>query len=279
MAKQFEGKINQLEQLLPEGLLVDSVWMEAHGYSRSLRSQYVGSGWLQRPARSVYRRHRGVLSWEQVVVSLQTLLEFPVSVGGRTALELLGYAHYLAQNQTVICLYSDAKLPGWIHKLPGCPRFELYNRSRFLPKVGIPPGQLSRSVAGHSIVEIDLPESLHAIPWGQWQWPMIVSAPERAILEVLDDLPGKMSFELVDKYMEGLVDLRPRRMQGMLEAATSVKVKRLFFFFADRHRHQWLERIDRGKIDLGVGNRVIVPGGKLDRTYQITVPREIDGVQ
>jgi hypothetical protein len=60
---------------------------------------------------------------------------------------------------------------------------------------------------------------------------------------------------------------------------SSVKVKRLFFFFADRHQHAWLERLDRDAIDLGVGKRMLVKGGKLNKPYQITVPEDLDAVR
>jgi len=74
MSEQTTGKLKQLEHLLPEGLLVDAAWLSAHGYSTSLRTKYVASGWLEQPARRVYRRPRGQLGWQQVVISLQTLL-------------------------------------------------------------------------------------------------------------------------------------------------------------------------------------------------------------
>ncbi|TFV39092.1 hypothetical protein E4K65_40630 [Bradyrhizobium niftali] len=49
------------------------------------------SDWLEQPARSVFRRPRGTLSWRQVVISLQTILNYsPLVVGGRSALELQG---------------------------------------------------------------------------------------------------------------------------------------------------------------------------------------------
>jgi hypothetical protein len=54
-----------------------------------------------------------------------------------------------------------------------------------------------------------------------------------------------------------------------------VKVKRLFLFFADRHKHAWFKQLKKDQIDLGAGNRVLVKGGKLDRTYQITVPEDL----
>ncbi len=58
----------------------------------------------------------------------------------------------------------------------------------------------------------------------------------------------------------------------------TVKVKRLFFFFADRHQHAWLKRLDKKAVDLGTGKRMLVKGGKLDPKYLITVPGDLDGL-
>lgn len=282
MAVQTGKKLNWLERELPEGLLVDARWLEKNGISRSLRSQYVGAGWLEQPARGVYRRPRGTLSWEQVVISLQTLLSFPVSVGGRTALELQGYAHYLSQSPQFVHLYVDTKLPGWVSKLPGVgDSFAFHNRTRFLPEISPAPEtwRLSLDSEPSDDSRETLPGALRLTRWGQWKWPMIMSTPERAFLELLDELPNRESFHEVAMLMEGLVDFSPRRAQQLLERASSVKVKRLFFFFADRHGHRWLNRVDRENVDLGKGKRMLVRGGKLDSTYQITVPEELDGIQ
>ena len=279
MAIQNTGKLNRLEQLLPEGLLVDASWMEKHGYSRALRSQYVANGWLVQPVRSTYCRPRGPLSWEQVVISLQTLLHYPVSVGGRTALDQQGYTHYLYHQQLPVHLYTDAKLPAWLSKLPNMPELIIHNRSRLLPEVFDYRDLLTLKIDYAKEPKLSLPGSLKIDPWGQWHWPLVISTPERAILEVIDDLPKHISFDMVDKYMEGLPILRPRQMQSLLEETRSIKVKRLFFYFADRHRAQWLDRIDRARIDLGKGKRMIAKGGKLDPKYQITVPEEMDALQ
>jgi hypothetical protein len=279
MAVQSGRKLNWLERELPEGLLVDAAWLEANGYSRSLRSQYVAAGWLEQPTRGVYRRSRGSLSWEQVVISLQAVLHFPVSVGGRTALDLQGYAHYLSQSQQLVHLYGEKRLPGWVSKLPTGLNFEFHNRTRFLPKVEQQTDKLSISASVTDVSESTQPGALRIIRWGQWDWPLVISTPERAILEMIDELPNKETFHLVDVTMEGMVNVSPRRMQQLLEEATSIKVKRLFFFFADRHRHRWLEHIKRDKIDLGKGKRMLVKGGKLDLKYQITVPEDLNAIQ
>ncbi len=277
MSVQNGSKLNRLERALPEGLLVDASWLEQRGYYGSQRSQYVSAGWLDKPAWGVFRRPRGVVSWEQVVISLQTLLEFPVSVGGRSALELQGYAHYLSQSQKSIHLYCDKKLPAWVFKLDIEQTFISHNRLRYLPEVKLSPQTLSLEDRLSESEVLD--GALRINRWGQWKWPFIMSTPERAYLELLDELPQKETFHMADVIMEGLVNLSPRRMQLLLESCKNVKVKRLFFFFAERHQHKWLAHIKREKIDLGKGKRMLVKGGKLDTKYQITVPEEFNGVQ
>ncbi len=273
MNEQNSNKLNQLERNLPEGLLVDAAWLERRGYYGSLRSHYVSAGWLEQPARGVFRRPRGSLSWEQVLISLQTLLDFPVSVGGRTALELLGYAHYVPQVQNCIHLYADRGMPAWLGQLSLDQSFSVHNRARLLPLPATPLSPLSITSPVSESGSI-LDGGFRIIPWGHWKWPLIVSTPERAYLELLDELPSHDTFHMADVIMEGLTNLSPRRMQSLLENTRNIKVKRLFFFFAERHGYQWLNRINRENIDLGHGKRMLVKGGKLDAKHQITVPKE-----
>ena len=122
MGGQNKGKLNWLQLHVPEGLLVDASWLQRHGYSSGLRAKYTANGWLEQAARSVYRRPSArlaaddsgdTLRWQYVVISLQMLLDSPSAVGGRSALELQGFAHYLsAAGPKEIHLYGTAKTPG-----------------------------------------------------------------------------------------------------------------------------------------------------------------------
>ena len=281
MAAQIQGKLHLLERSLPEGLIVDAAWLSKHGYSTSLRSQYVAAGWLEQPARQVYRRPRGSLRWEQVVLSLQTLLHCPIAVGGRTALEAQGYAHYLARETKEVHLYGPYRPPVWLNKLPVGARFLYHNEQRLFPSnpVERPTAPLRWDFRpGQPSTTDSLAFGLTVQPWGQWDWPLTLSTPERAVLELLDELPKRESFHQVDKLIEGLSNLSPHRLQKLLTDCRSVKVKRLFFFFADRHQHAWAKRIKKDAIDLGKGKRMLVHGGKLNSNYQITVPEDLNGV-
>ena len=110
------------------------------------------------------------------------------------------------------------------------------------------------------------------IDWKQGMPGLIVSTPERAILEVLLDLPEKISFEHADELVQSLTSLSPQNLQQLLEGCKNVKVKRVFLWLADRYNYPWLSRLDLDKIDLGSGNRMLVKGGKLNTKYKISVP-------
>lgn len=265
-------------------MLVDAAWLKAQGYSTQLQHLYVKSGWLEQPTRSVFRRPRGALSWQQVVISLQTILNYsPLVVGGRTALELQGYAHYLAQSTKTVHLYGPKAPPGWLRKLPLSAKFIYHNDRRLFKNDPVTKGVSSVKW------NIDKGEAMDVtgfrggdttnLNWGQWDWPLTLSTPERAIFELLDELPNHETFEQVDALFGGLTNLRPDRLQKLLKDCASVKVKRLFFYFSDRHQHAWLKRLKKEDVDLGSGKRMLAKGGVLDPTYQITVPGDLNGVR
>jgi hypothetical protein len=283
MGTQRGSKLNRLQHDLPEGLVVDAGWLERHGYSRALRSKYATHGWLEQVARGVYRRPAATLSnsdkkderlrWQHVVISLQTILERPLSVGGRTALELQGFAHYLGAGEfREVHLYGNEPPPTWVAKLPLETKFVFHNaRSLFknspmgLAAAGVEHG--GRSLAGGLVRQT----------WGQWEWPLVMSSPERAILELLNEVPQRETFHQADMLMEGLRTLSPKRVQKLLVECRSVKVKRLFLWFAERRNYPWLKQLDRAEIDLGTGKRMLQRGGKLDPKFNITVPENLDG--
>jgi hypothetical protein len=272
-------KLNRLFRCLPEGVVTDAAWLEKNGYSASLRQKYVARGWLDRVAHGVYRRPAPALaretgndlSWGSVVISLQTLLKEHFVVGGRTSLELGGFAHYLSSGpQREIHLYGTDERPSWVRKLNLESRFVFHNAKRLF----------SNDILldfDHEAHDLLARSSYMRQRWGKWELPLVTSSPERAILELLDELPDRETFHQVDMLFEGLLNLSPRKLQPLLEDCKSIKVKRLFLWFAERHQPQWLSAVDRSAIDLGKGKRMLVKGGKLDPKFNITVPELLDG--
>ena len=140
----------------------------------------------------------------------------------------------------------------------------------------VDPGGDGKGIAESDAGSDPLHSSYIRQPWGQWEWPLTISSPERAILELMDEVPQRETFHQADVLIEGLRNLSPRRLQRLLTACRSVKVKRLFLWFAERHQHAWLKKLDSSRIDLGKGKRMLVRGGKLDPKFKITVPESID---
>jgi hypothetical protein len=278
MGSQTQGKLNRLQHTLPEGLVVDSGWLERQQVSRQLRRKYVMNGWLLPLARGVYCRPSPseqplFLPWQQLVISLNALLNFPVAAGGRTALELQGFSHYVATNGArEVHLFANADFPGWVARVPVNTKLVFHSARKLFRYRDVPPfftaGTASKSPADNGFTEQT---------WGHWKYPLTVSTPERAILELLHEVPKNETFHQADVLMEGLRNLSPRRLQALLADCRNVKVKRLFFWFAERHNHAWLQRLDRSGIDLGKGKRMLVRGGKLNTKYKITVPEKLDG--
>lgn len=274
------SKLNSLQRDLPEGLLAPASWLKQKDYSHQLLKKYKEARWLESPVRGIYRRPGPALKWQHVVASLGKVLDHPPHVGGLTALELRGYAHFLkSAGPAEIHLYSDEKLPRWLAKLPLQERFIEHRNRLFAGAKGL-AGLVGSNIKQNTHSTDALSQSLVEEPWGPWDWDMVYSTPERAILELLDDVPQRESVEHASALMEGLADLSSRRLIGLLTLCRSVKVKRLFLALASRQRHQWVQRVveaaDQGEIDIGKGKRALVPGGKLDPKYLITLPEESD---
>jgi len=254
--------------------LADSAWLQAQGLTRSSIRDYVDRGWLERIAPRVYRRPgqalKASLRWDVVVISLQKVMHKPLHVGGRTAVELSGYAHYLEAGETSQVYLYGSGLPSWLAKLPVSAQFETRSSELFAnSNTGVETRRYdprSREASG---------ASKDAESMSPWEWSLTMSTPERAILEMMDELPRHESFHQVDVVMEGLANLRPQLLRKLLQECTSVKVKRLFLWYADRHGHAWFKHLDPSSVDLGKGKRQLVPQGHFDSRYQITLPTEL----
>jgi hypothetical protein len=94
---------------------------------------------------------------------------------------------------------------------------------------------------------------------------------------MLSTVPGRTSFTEALKVAENLTTLRSRLLQRLLEGSTSVKVNRLALYIAQYHQHEWSNKFNEEKINLGSGKRVVQDNGRLDATYNITVPYSDEG--
>lgn len=253
-----------LNDLLPEGMVVSRKWLLKNGMDRHAIDNLVKTDQLEALVSGIYKRPSSIITWQGLISSFQQLFLKDIVVGGITALELEGLGHYLNMSpQIQVNLYSDKPLSKWINNLIPVEFVQHASKFHF--------GTISNK--DHLTANENYTQAHN---WAEGRFPLIISIPERAVLEVLEDVPEKTSFEHAEQLMQGMTTLSPRKMQELLKISESIKVKRLFFWFAERQNYPWLEKIERQKINLGVGKRVVAKAGKLDKKYLITVPREYE---
>jgi len=279
MDEHSKSKLNSLQKLLPEGLLAPTSWLEARGYSRSLLAGYVKRGWLESPARGVYRRPGSSLDWKHVVATLQRQVverEPLVHVGGLTALQHRGKAHYvpLGRNQPVL-LFGPHSLPGWVKAVPLAEKFVMRPDAMFASlRVWREPGGALADEKGNTLSEDALADrGLTEVALGRDEWKLVYATEERAMLEMVSDVPGRETLDHADLVMQGMAGLRPARVTRLLAACTSVKTKRLFLALAERHQHAWVSRLEWSAFNWGSGKRRLFAGEPMHPKYQISWPK------
>ncbi len=125
-----------------------------------------------------------------------------------------GYVHYLTLGERNLVWLYGSQIPNWLEKLPLNPALHTRSLSLFAdPKLGV------------QIVGKDDSHAVTALPW---DWTKVMSSPEHAILEALDELPGQESFQNLDMVFESLTVLRPKALSSLLRSCRKIKVKRLF---------------------------------------------------
>jgi hypothetical protein len=250
---QNSSKINRLLKRWPRKTVAVQSWLSEVGVYRQLVAAYHKTDWLNRVGRGAFMRADDQIDWTGGLYAIQTQLGLSIHAGAKTALQLHGYAHFLPLGTGMpISLFGspDVKLPAWF---------------RNGHDWGIEIGYFTTNLFSQEF-------SIGLTKKNRDTYDIVISSPERAIMEVLYLIPHKESFEEAKLLMEGLTTLRPRLVQSLLKICHSVKVKRLFMLLSEKCHHNWLEQLDLSKIDFGKGKRVIGEGGYFNSKYQISVP-------
>ncbi|MFC4259626.1 type IV toxin-antitoxin system AbiEi family antitoxin domain-containing protein [Marinobacter lacisalsi] len=249
----------RLKQLLPVSMLATKQWLIDQGLNLHFVDNAIRSRTLLPLTSGVYALYEKSVRWPGVVASLQRMSEQPIHVGGLTALDLAGFTHFLSTSSEVrVHIFSESPLPGWINRIPVAAHFERHSTARLWPE------SVMRNLG-----------FLREYNWQDGLPPVTYSCPEKALLEVLTEVPSAVSFEHADALMQGLSNLSPRKIDALLRACGNIKVKRLFLWLAERNGHAWFKGLEPDAYDLGSGKRVIAQRGRLHPKWAITVPREM----
>jgi hypothetical protein len=248
------SKINQILTEWVPGDVHSLRWFYERGIAQNHAYEYFKSGTLEKLGPGIYSRKHEKLKWFGGVRLLQEELQKKIHVSGRTALELHGHSHHVSLGKRPLVFltsYDKYQVPEWFTKIDFSCEFKF-----------------KKSVLFTSPVEL----VKHEFETGLSVW---ISSRELAVLEFINELDLRYSFETAENYMSGLLGLRAEILQSLLENCSSVKVKRVFLFLAEKLNYDYLKKLDVSKFNLGKGKRqVILENGQLNQKYQITVPKE-----
>ncbi|MCC8070997.1 MAG: type IV toxin-antitoxin system AbiEi family antitoxin [Bacteroidales bacterium] len=244
-------KINTLKQKYPPTSILLASTLQKEGISRDSIQDYVNSGWLVPLAKGIYRFSDGHPTLFSALSACQYQKGMNCHVGAATALELHGFTHFVTMGKpsAILFLARDCKLSKWLPETEWDMNLVQCTTS-VLPDIG-----LIEIITGETRLQ--------------------VSTPERAIMECL--LLSPKQYGLMDIYylMEMLTALRPSLVEGLLRGCTSVKVKRLFIYMADKARHAWFRRLNLEGIYMGTGPRSLEKGGVPIAKYKLIIPKEL----
>ena len=227
MATTAENKLNTVYTRLPAGAPVTSAQLAEMGISADLAVHYARSGWLRRLARGVYCRPGEELALHPSLVVLEKQIA-GLHVGGKTALEWYGVRQYVSQ-QAMLHLYgwAAAPLPNWfVQHFPAD-----YHRKRLFDE------------KPERMVGVGRFENRDNAP--------LVSSPERALLELLDEVGVRQPLQEAREIAEGTYSLRAEVLMDLLKRCTSVKTVRLCLTLGRELSLPWAGKLDAAALPKG----------------------------
>jgi hypothetical protein len=242
---QYHRKFSFKEVLakLPRGEPLPTAALREYGVNEFRASDLARSGWLTHLGRGVYMLPGDTLSRDGCLAFL-THRVAGFHVGGKTALDWRGVRQNVSFRE-VLTLWGDEpkRLPRWFTE-------------RFA----------SRYQATH-LFDDQLPKGLglQSLPTGRSD--VLVSVPERALLELLSDVGKTQQLEEARQLVELLHNLREKVLDQLLTHTTRIKVVRLAELLGRELALPWAATAARHSKRIGGGKRwvaVTKSGERLD---------------
>ncbi|MDP3247955.1 MAG: type IV toxin-antitoxin system AbiEi family antitoxin domain-containing protein [Polaromonas sp.] len=228
---------------LPRGHPLTIQWFAERGLAAKQVARLAHDGWLKRVGHGVY-----ILSGDQLEQKASLALlarSIPgLHVGGKTALEWRGVRHNLSARPT-LSLWGDApqKLPAWFSEA-----FPAVYQAAHIFSGGMPA---------------DL--GVSALPGGHSQ--VLVSTPERAMLELLSDVGKRQGLEEATHLLDGLRSPRLNVLEQLFAHLERIKVARLAQTLSEELDLPWKDIARHHSDRLGGGQRWVAntrTGDRLD---------------
>lgn len=216
---------------MPRGSPLSTAWLQKWGLTSKQVARLAADGWLQRLGRGLYLLPGDVLNRDASLAQLAKTTP-GLHVAGKTALSWRGIRHNLAFKEHII-LWGDApgKVPGWFAaSFPAS-----YQATHLFDLTLAPSTGLAPLPAGHPDV--------------------LVSTPERALLELLSDVGKGQGLEEARHLVEGARALRLPVLEDLFAHLQRIKVVRLASTMAQELGLPWADLARRHSARMGGGAR------------------------
>lgn len=228
---------------LPRSEPLSTAALQARGVSAFRASDLGRSGWLTHLGRGVYMLPGDTLTREGCLAYLSQRVP-GLHVGGKTALAWRGIRQNVSFRE-VLTLWGNQpkRLPAWFTQ-----RFD----SRY---------------QATQLFDAELRKGFGIQPLPNGRPEILVSVPERALLELLSDVGKAQSLQETRQLVENLRTLREKTFDELLTHTTRIKVVRLAELLAIDLDLPWAATAKRHSQRIGGGKRWIAvakSGERLD---------------
>lgn len=219
---------------VPRGTPLSSAWLQERGLNAKQVARLAADGWLQRLGRGLYLLPGDVLNREASLAYLSRNVP-GLHVAGKTALAWRGVRHNLTFKERLI-LWGDVPgaLPEWF--------------SSAFPS----------SYQATHLFDAHLPSAVGLAPLPAGHAEVLVSTPERALLELLSDVGKGQGLEEARHLLEGARALRMPVLEELLTHVQRIKVIRLASTLAEELGLPWAALARSHSQRVGGGTRWVL---------------------
>lgn len=236
--QRAENLIRSLRDL-PRGMPITTAQCEQQWHvSRQSVHWYAKTGWLDSLGHGYYIREGEAPTVAGTVAALEAA-GLKVHIAGKSALDLKGFSHYLSLGKGKLYLYGRdvRQLPKWLSRYFS---IEMATKKLFAEQ-----DDPSRRLF---VRPLEMPGEPSPF----------VSDPERALLEMLDNIPETQTLQEAKELMEGMYSLNPGKLEILLQHCVRVRVKRLFWLLCQELELPAIKEINADKIDFGSDSPYII---------------------
>lgn len=221
----------QLLAELPRGQPLGTAWLRLRGLAPKQVARLAQEGWLKRLGHGVYLLPGDKLDRDASLAWLARSMP-GLHVAGKTALAWRGVRHNLAFQQT-LTLWGDkpGRLPEWF------------------------TAEFPAHYQATHIFDAQMPPQLGLAPLPAGRSDMLVSTPERALLELLNDVGKRQGLEEARHLVEGVRSPRLQVLDDLFSHLHRIKVVRLADMLANELELPWRSVAREHSVRMAGGER------------------------